>query len=1360
MISKLVPIITASDDATRDQSLDEICRGATFTELLEECGALDAFRRSSENLYERVRALFFLYAIHRFHLPTRGELRPTGLIPFQGYEHLLQRRFEEAIEVFLTAQREEGPSDALSSSLAAAYHRLAFQTLADQVRRSVRMVRGNQWMFRMGHPKDQPLRIRRELLTPHASDGSYPVLRERTPVRMDLTHSGWSDIFFLGMDYPEGAKVVNVSIDLAVHGRDAAPQPPVSAWLRVIEEPVLRLVSVDLGARADITSLSEVFDFAKDYLGLLKAAVIAAGLVPPGIEGAGQPLADLLAQMVGPGRGLELVSSVNDIPKGSRLAVSTNLLAALISACMRATGQAESLTGPLREEERRLVLARALLGEWLGGSGGGWQDSGGVWPGIKLIEGVAAQERDPEAGVSRGRLMPKHHVFTRDEIPESARRKLQDSLVLVHGGMAQNVGPILEMVTEKYLLRSTSEWLGRQEALGILAEILDAARDGDVSAIGAATTRNFEGPIQTIIPWASTHYTERLIEQVRAEFGADFWGFWMLGGMSGGGMGFMFAPERKAAAQTRLQEIMSATKRELEHALPFAMEPVVYDFAINENGTFADLLQGSEALMPPGYYTLIVPELLRQELRSLAPLRRAELDNFGAACRTKPGLRGMVQTLFDAMLPRGKRESAEGADLAALCTAHGFDLKQHEQIRAHLREGRIGLAQNRLPANAVIEDVRAEDVTDASSWPVPVPVPVAQAPRLPTSHAADPAAVPSLFKPFDPAQPAAIFTRRLPHWRQEGSTYFVTFRLADSIPESVRLQWERERELLADEARSGSEQTGPDALREKAREKYEAHLDQGHGSCLLRDPAVAEIVAVTMRKFDGDRYQLASFVIMPNHVHAIVTPTGESDLSRILHSWKSYTAHAINRLLGRTGQFWQSESFDHIVRSEAHLQRFERYVAENPENAGLREEEYILETAGGAPLVAQATRLPSGVPQVPESAGSPPSLLQTGLKALGRGEVAVITLAAGAGSRWTQGAGVVKALHPFAKLAGRHRTFLETHLAKSRRISEWAGTPLAHVFSTSYLTHEPTAAFLARRGNYGYSGPLYLSPGRSVGLRMVPTIRDLRFAWEETAQQLLDEQQQKVRESLRAALINWARTAGAASDYTDNLPLQCLHPVGHWYEVPNLFRNGVLAQLLAERPQLRWLLLHNVDTLGADADPTLLGHHIESGACLTFEVISRRLEDRGGGLARVNGRPRLVEGLAMPREDAEFALSYYNTMTTWIDLDQLLTTFGLTRADLQDEEKVAAAIRTSAAKMPTYITLKDVKKRWGHGQEDVFPVTQFEKLWGDMTALPEIDSRFVAVSRRRGQQLKDQAQLDGWLRDGSAAYIESLCQWA
>jgi hypothetical protein len=1104
MTAMLRTVITAADPAVRNQALDAHCRALSLEGLLAECADLDAFRRTCDNLYERVRALFFLYALHRFHLPGREGLPRSGRVPFEGHRFLLLRRFEEAIGVFLAEQRASGPSEALCSALAAGYRQLAFQTLANQVRRCVRGVRGNHWMFRVGHPADHPLRLRPELLRRAGKSGPFPILRERTPVRMDLSHSAWSDIFFLGMDYPEGARVLNVSIDLGVRGRDSAPRPPIEVSLRVIDEPVLRLVSVDLGASADITVLPEVFDFAKDYLGLLKAAVIATGIVPPGLEGSEQKLTDLLARVVGPGLGLEVVSCVNDIPKGSRLAVSTNLLAALIAAGMRATGQARSLSGPLTEDERRLVAARAILGEWLGGSGGGWQDSGGVWPGVKLIEGARAVEGDPEFGTSRGRLLPHHRILGPEDTPESARRALQESLVLVHGGMAQNVGPILEMVTEKYLLRSEAEWEARGQALRILDEILGALRPGDVRALGAATTRNFRGPLQAVIPWATNFYTESLIESTRRRFGDDFWGFWMLGGMSGGGMGFIVAPRRKVEAQNYLAEAMTAARREMQHALPFAMNPVVYDFAINEKGTTGELLAGEQALMPAAYYALQVPGWLRQEPGHLTALRREELARFGAACRVLPELSGMVEVLFERLLPRGG--AAAGPTLEALLPGLGFDPEQHERIRADLRSGRIGLAQNRLPAGTAIEDVRPGDVADA----------------------------------------------------------------------------------------------GRD-------------LDEGH--------------------------------------------------------------------------------------------------------------------------------------------------VRLGREALAAGAVAVVTLAAGAGSRWTQGAGVVKALHPFCKLGGQHRSFLEVHLAKSRKTGRGCGAALPHVITTGYLTHDPVEAHLSACGNYGYTGPLRLSPGRSVGLRLVPMERDLRFAWEQLPQQLLDEQAQKVRDSLHAALIGWARQAGEGSDYTDNLPLQCLHPVGHWFEVPNLLLNGTLAALLAERPALRCLLVHNVDTVGASVDPALLGFHLESGRPLTFEVVPRWLEDQGGGLARVDGRLRLVEGLALPREEDEFALSFYNTLTTWVDVDGLLRLFGLARTDLADGVRVASAVARLAGRMPTYIALKEVKRRWGHGQEDVFPVCQFEKLWGDVTGLAEAECGFVAVPRRRGQQLKDQAQLDGWLRDGSAGHVESLCEW-
>jgi hypothetical protein len=1104
-VSVLTRVITAGDAETRNLSLDALARTATLEDLLAECEALDRFRRSSNNLYERVRALFFLYALHRFHISTREGAR--SLIPFAGYTSLLKRRFEEALDTFIAAQAADGPSAAISSALAAGYRALGFQTLADQVRRSVRSVRGNQWMFRVAHPEDAPLRIRPELLARESPDALFPILREATPVRMDLSHSGWSDIFFLGMDFSEGARVLNVSIDLSVRGA-GVPRPPVEAWLRVVDQPVLRLVSVDLKSSAEIDSTAELFDFAHDYLGLVKAAVIASGMVPPGMEGATQPLADVLLHLTGkPGHGIEIVSKVNDIPRGSRLAVSTSLLACLISVCMRATNQIHALTGDLEESDRRLVAARAIRGEWLGGSGGGWQDSGGVWPGIKLIHGVAAQQGDPEFGISRGRLLPDHEIFSRQEVSPETRSQLQQSLVLVHGGMAQDVGPILEMVTEKYLLRSEREWLGRGEATHILDELIASLKQGDILALGKLTQRNYDGPIQTIIPWAGNLYTETLIQRARAEMGDSFWGFWMLGGMSGGGMGFLFDPHQKAIAQNRLQAIMSDTKRQMEHAVPFAMEPVVYDFAVNERGTEAVLLRGDSALMPAGYYQQAVPALLRLESRLLSPLRRTELERFTAACHNVPEFLGMVQYVFEHLIPQSPPGSERSQRLEALLEAHGFDRAEHEQIQADLRSGRVGLAQNRLPTRSRITDTGPDDLFDAT---------------------------------------------------------------------------------------------------------------QG--------------VAESYKKIGRD--------------------------------------------------------------------------------------------------------------------------------ALAAGKVAVVSFAGGSGSRWTKGAGVVKALHPFCKLGGKHRSFIEVHLAKSRRTGRLAGAVLPHVITTSYLTHDAIEAHLRGAGNYGYPGPLLLSPGRSIGLRLIPMERDLRFAWEELPQQMLEEQAQKVRDSLRATLIAWARQMGEGTSYTDNVPMQCLHPVGHWYEVANLIRNGTLLRLFEERPRLQYLMVHNIDTTGADVDPGLLGHHIEQGAALTTEVIARQVEDRGGGLGRIDGRVRLIEGLALPSEEIESHLSWYNSATYWIDIDQLLTLHGLTRSDLTNSDLMNGAVRSLAARMPTYITLKDVKKRWGKGQEDVFPVAQFEKLWGDMTGLPELSCRFVAVPRSRGQQLKEAAQLDGWLRDGSARYVESLCDWA
>jgi hypothetical protein len=203
----------------------------------------------------------------------------------------------------------------------------------------------------------------------------------------------------------------------------------------------------------------------------------------------------------------------------------------------------------------------------------------------------------------------------------------------------------------------------------------------------------------------------------------------------------------------------------------------------------------------------------------------------------------------------------------------------------------------------------------------------------------------------------------------------------------------------------------------------------------------------------------------------------------------------------------------------------------------------------------------------------------------------------------------------------------------------------------------------------------------------------------------------------------------------------------------------VLHQVCRQRPQLKYLLVHNIDTMGVNLDPYLFGFHIKQGAAVTVEVIPRQVEDRGGGLARVNGELRLIEGFALPSERDESTLSFYNSNTFWIDIDQFLAVFSLGRNDLADHNRVDEATRNVAASLPSYITLKDVKKRWGKGQEDIFPVAQFEKLFVDITARNDLPCVFAIVSRKRGQQLKEPAQLDGWMRDGSAEFVDSLADW-
>lgn len=188
---------------------------------------------------------------------------------------------------------------------------------------------------------------------------------------------------------------------------------------------------------------------------------------------------------------------------------------------------------------------------------------------------------------------------------------------------------------------------------------------------------------------------------------------------------------------------------------------------------------------------------------------------------------------------------------------------------------------------------------------------------------------------FDPRSEIDIRTGgNLPHWEQGSVWYFVTFRLADALPRAVvdEIQRQREEWRRTHDVRKLSRAELAE-YHQLFSERYEQLLHAGNGSCVLRVPVNADIVRGALRHFDGERYILDEFVVMPNHIHVLVKPLPGRGLADILHSWKSYTAKELNQRLGRTGQVWQHESFDHLVRNEAAMDAIRRYICENPQRA-------------------------------------------------------------------------------------------------------------------------------------------------------------------------------------------------------------------------------------------------------------------------------------------------------------------------------------------------------------------------------------------------------------------------------------------
>src|SRR6476620_5778829 len=213
----------------------------------------------------------------------------------------------------------------------------------------------------------------------------------------------------------------------------------------------------------------------------------------------------------------------------------------------------------------------------------------------------------------------------------------------------------------------------------------------------------------------------------------------------------------------------------------------------------------------------------------------------------------------------------------------------------------------------------------------------------PVGPAGVPPVEPGRFCGLDPHGEINITSRKLPHWRQTGATYFVTFRLADAVPATLLRQWKEElKTWLKFHPEPWDVQTKHEYQR-RFQESREEWLDRGHGSCLFREESAAEIVADALKHFQGTRYLLDAFVVMPNHVHALLLPLNGHSLSEILHSWKSFTGKELKRRGGEQETIWQDENYDRIVRDEKELQHFRDYIECNPSKAGLHENGFILQ---------------------------------------------------------------------------------------------------------------------------------------------------------------------------------------------------------------------------------------------------------------------------------------------------------------------------------------------------------------------------------------------------------------------------------
>jgi len=195
---------------------------------------------------------------------------------------------------------------------------------------------------------------------------------------------------------------------------------------------------------------------------------------------------------------------------------------------------------------------------------------------------------------------------------------------------------------------------------------------------------------------------------------------------------------------------------------------------------------------------------------------------------------------------------------------------------------------------------------------------------------------------------------RLPHWEKDAGLYFLTFHLADSLPWPVLEKIAERHRILTAAKRVGAHLLPSQEVlvAEFSPVKMEEYFDCGAGACSLRDPRIGDLVANALRCWEGKRYRLVAWCVMPNHVHVVCRLMPGQELSKVLQSWKSFTARKANEILGRRGAFWQREYYDRLIRNGDELERAVRYVVRNPEQAGLKGWKWVWSAGGDARVTA------------------------------------------------------------------------------------------------------------------------------------------------------------------------------------------------------------------------------------------------------------------------------------------------------------------------------------------------------------------------------------------------------------------------